>query len=739
MLHKSDDSCHNVRVIISSTPSCDIDFYSDEVIKDPFPFYEQLRALGPVVYLPKNDLYALSRYEEVSQVLREPLRYSSAKGVSPQQKVNDILVGSTLNSDPPEHDRTRSVTSAPLLPGALVSIEPKIQQASLNLVSELCQRQSFDAISDFAQYLPLSIVAELVGLPDAGRDNMLKWASAAFNLFGTPNERCDEAFADLVELRDFLLEYGQPDKLKPGGLAKRIFEVGPVHGFSMEKCAQLMRDYIAPSLDTTISTTGQLVKLFADNPDQWDLLRKEPSLINNAVEEAVRLSTPIRAFTRYVTQESEIGGIQIPEATRVLVIYASANRDERKYDKPNHFNIKRDVHDHLGFGQGVHMCMGMHLARLEIVSLLEALLPRVKRFVLEGEPTVAMNNTIRAYSSLPVRVELDENYSEESIDKEAGLAPESAWLDLLVSNRKSTATDIIELTLSSADRSVLPPFEAGAHIDVQIRDGLVRQYSLCGDSNCETEYRLGILRDPNSRGGSVAVHDTFDTGSSIKVAPPRNNFPLQTQSSHSILLAGGIGITPMLSMAYTLKRQSKSFELHYCVKSEDRVAFAQELNQFGDAITIYLDTNSPEERFNIDETLAKPAADNHIYVCGPSGFIDFVTESAQRLNWKPESVHCERFGAEVDTDGAPFTVVAKKSGKTFSVQPGQTIVDVLNEHNIQVPVSCQSGVCGTCLVDVLSGTPDHRDLVQTDFEKASNKKITVCCSRSKTNELVLDI
>ena len=200
-------------------PSLDIDFYGDEMIADPFPVYARMRELGSVVYLPKNELYALPRYEQVSHVLRHPLQFVSSKGLSPQDKVNNILVGSTLNSDPPEHDRTRAVTSAPLLPGALSEVEPRIQAASEKLIDTLCRRGSFDAISDFAQYLPLSIVAELVGLPDAGRDNMLKWASAVFNLFGTENERSESSFADLTELRDFLLEYGQPSKLMPGGLA----------------------------------------------------------------------------------------------------------------------------------------------------------------------------------------------------------------------------------------------------------------------------------------------------------------------------------------------------------------------------------------------------------------------------------------------------------------------------------------------------------------------------------------
>lgn len=239
-------------------PTLNIDFYSDEVIQDPYPAYETMRELGPVVYLPENDLYALPRYKEVSEVLRQPLRFVSSRGVSPIPKVNDILVGSTLNSDPPEHDRTRAVTSEPLLPGALKSIEPRLQVAANGLIETLCARGTFDAVADLAQYLPITIVAELVGLPRAvDSTQMLKWASAAFNLFGTENARTAQAFEDLKDLRDFLQEYGRPEKLVDGGWAKRIFEVGPERGIPFETCAQLMRDYINPSLDTTISTTGQ--------------------------------------------------------------------------------------------------------------------------------------------------------------------------------------------------------------------------------------------------------------------------------------------------------------------------------------------------------------------------------------------------------------------------------------------------------------------------------------------------
>jgi cytochrome P450/ferredoxin-NADP reductase len=718
------------------TPSLDIDFYSDEVILDPYPVYAQMRELGPVVYLPQHDMYALSRYDEVSAVLRQPLRFVSSRGVSPIQKVNDILVGSTLNSDPPEHDKTRAVTSEPLLPGALKEIELLLVSSANGLIDTLCDRGEFDAISDFAQFLPVTIVAELVGLP-VDSDQMLKWASATFNLFGTENARTDQAFKDLTNLRDFLVEYGRPEKLKDGGWAKRIFEVGPERGISYETCAQLMRDYINPSLDTTISTTGQIIKFFADQPEQWEKVRKDASLIPNAVEEAVRMATPIRAFTRYAIEDSDIAGHTIPAGKRVIVIYASANRDARKFPDPDRFDVTRDVHDHLGFGQGVHMCMGMHLARREIILLLEALRRRVERFELLGEPVVAMNNTIRAFASMPVKVHLAADVLEEA--PQVATNEDNPWLDVIVAKRSDVATDIIGLELSSTDGSTLPAYDAGAHVDVYVKSGLIRQYSLTGDPADSSKYRLGILLDPKSRGGSTAIHTDFKTGQQIKIGRPRNNFPMGECVSHTVLFAGGIGVTPMLNMAYALEASGASWEMHYCGRTADRLAFTEELKRFGDKVQVHVDSGPDNQKMDINGVLATAAPDRHLYVCGPNGFMDFIVKSAENNSWDENCVHLERFGAEVNTDGAPFTVLARKSGKTFEVQPGETISQKLEEHGIHVQVSCQSGVCGTCLTNVAEGMPDHRDLVQTDLEKASNTQITVCCSRSKTKKLVLDV
>lgn len=320
--------------------------------------------------------------------------------------MNKLLKGSTLNSDGEDHKRQRAVTATPIMEQQLNFLKPYIHAASKTLADELVQKVHFDAVADFVRILPVSIVIELVGLPDHGKTKMLEWAAATFNLFEGYNERSEASFVKLRELREFLDIYGKPEHLQAGGLAKRIFEDAPKQGFTLEQSVQLMRDYIAPSLDTTISTAGFLAYYFATAPEQWEMLRADISKISNAVEEAVRLATPIRAFSRYVAEDIDFHGVTMKKGERVLAVYASANRDERIFENPDCFDIKRKTHMHLGFGQGKHMCMGMHLARLELKALMTSMASRVKTWHLEGERSVAMNNTIRAFEKLPIRIEL---------------------------------------------------------------------------------------------------------------------------------------------------------------------------------------------------------------------------------------------------------------------------------------------------------------------------------------------
>lgn len=388
---------------VTECPVYDVDLYADDVLRQPYRHYRALRDLGAAVWLPRNGLYAVGRFEDVRAALRNSGLFSSAEGVAANDHVNEMSRGTTLASDAPLHDRLRAIIAAPLLPRALEEIGPEIRAEARRLVEDLVSRGRFDAVTDLAQHLPLTIVSKLVGLEEYGRGSMLRWASATFNVLGAMNDRACAAMADVQEMRHYLGGSAIRERLRPGSWGDRIFAAADRGEIEPERCPVLMRDYLGPSLDTTIFATANLILLFGKHPDQWELVRQDPALIPGAINEALRLESPIRGFTRHLTDHATIGDISVPKASRVLLLYASANRDERKWQDPERFDVRRRASDHLGFGNGTHMCAGLHLARLEMTALLEVLVEKVRHFDI-GEPVLALNNVLRGLASLPVRV-----------------------------------------------------------------------------------------------------------------------------------------------------------------------------------------------------------------------------------------------------------------------------------------------------------------------------------------------
>jgi cytochrome P450 len=391
------------RLVMEVAPGYDVDFYSDEVIAEPYGHYRAIRDAGPAVWLPRNGLWAVGRFADVRTVLRDHKRFSSARGIAANELINSLSIGNTITSDPPEHTKMRGIIRAPLTVPALKEVTPRIEAEADALVERLVKQGSFDAVSECARHLPVSIVSELVGLPDEGRANMLRWAGATFDALGAMNARGEAALPHIRELHEYCRDPTTIGRLKPGGWAAAIWRAAERGEIPMAKCPVMMRDYISPSLDTTIFATASLIWFFGQNPDQWDLVRRDHSLIASAINEAVRLESPIRGFTRVVVEDTVLDGAELRAGSRILALYASANRDERAWQEPEKFDIKRDARGHLGFGFGAHICAGMHLARLEMTALMVAFARRVSRFEL-GTPVRAANNVLRGFASLPVTV-----------------------------------------------------------------------------------------------------------------------------------------------------------------------------------------------------------------------------------------------------------------------------------------------------------------------------------------------
>ncbi len=316
-------------------------------------------------------------------------------------------------------------------------------------------------------------------------------------------------------------------------------------------------------------------------------------------------------------------------------------------------------------------------------------------------------------------------------------------LSVRVARKSIEAEDICSLELVSADGAPLPAFAAGSHVDVQLPGGPTRQYSLCNDPAETHRYLIAVLRDPRSRGGSAAVHERVNVGDTLVISAPKNHFALAHDASSHLLLAGGIGVTPLLCMAERLAHAGADFEMHYCTRSPARTAFRQRIaaSPFAARVAFHFDDGEAAQKLDIAALLAAPRAGRHLYVCGPKGFMDAVLGSARAQGWPQAQIHYEFFGADAAPaagDGG-FEVMLASSGRVIKVAPDRSVVQALAEAGVSVATSCEQGVCGTCLTRVIEGEPDHRDLYLTPQEQAANDQFLPCCSRAKSARLVLDL
>ncbi len=316
-------------------------------------------------------------------------------------------------------------------------------------------------------------------------------------------------------------------------------------------------------------------------------------------------------------------------------------------------------------------------------------------------------------------------------------------ISVRVARKQPEALDICTFELVAEDGAPLPAFSAGSHVDVHLPGGLIRQYSLCNDSTESHRYLIGVLRDPASRGGSNAMHDMVAEGQLLQISAPANHFPLAHDATRHLLLAGGIGVTPILCMAERLANTGADFEMHYCTRALERTAFHQRIaaSSFAPKVNFHFDDGAPEQKLDIAALLDAPSSGVHLYVCGPRGFMDAVLDTARATGWAEDQLHYEFFAGTVtasDSD-ASFEVQLASSGKIVRVPADKTVVQALADAGVEVQMSCEQGVCGTCLTRVIEGIPDHKDMYLTPEEQAANDQFTPCCSRSKSARLVLDL
>ena len=378
----------------------DLDLYSEAALKDSREVFARIRDAGPAVWLSRHKMFAIGRFEDIRSALRNDAVFRSGKGVAANPIANRLGRDTTLFSDDETHNRRRRVLMQSLSGKALAPSEDRIEEQAHIIVGRLSSGEEFEAAHDFSSHLPLSVVAELVGLEE-DPDRLLRWAAATFDVLGPANRRgqigARRSLGLLVHSK--LL---RPKNVRPGSWAASVFEARDRGEISAAEARSLIIDFVAPALDTTILATTHLLRMFARNPEVWEQIKADPELVPRAVVENVRIASPIRGFTRMVSEDTEVDGVELPRGSRVVLLFGAANLDETAFPDPESFSLDRANAVQLGWGHGPHTCVGLHLAKLEMNALVQAMIPRVAA-VETGEPERLLNNTLQGIGRMPAR------------------------------------------------------------------------------------------------------------------------------------------------------------------------------------------------------------------------------------------------------------------------------------------------------------------------------------------------
>jgi 4-methoxybenzoate monooxygenase (O-demethylating) len=394
--------------VSTAYPVSDLDPFAAEFIADPYPRHETLRELGPVVRLARYDAWAVARYEQVNAVLMDWETFGSGAGVGVADfrkekpwRAPSII----LEADPPLHTRTHKILARVMSPAALRALRPAFELEARSLVNELLERRRIDGVADAGRAYPLKVFPDAVGLRPDGRENLLPYGNMVFNAIGPRNAILEESMASAGKVIPWITAACARDSLASGGIGRNVYAAVDAGEATEEEAGLLIRSLLSAGLDTTIAAIGNALLCFARFPEQWQALRDDPSLTRQAFDEAMRLESPVAAFFRTTTRPIDLAGVALGEGEKVLTFFAAANRDPRRWERPDAFDVRRRSGGHCAFGVGIHRCVGESLAELEGEVFLTELARRVRSIALDGEPVLHYNNALRSFASIPLILE----------------------------------------------------------------------------------------------------------------------------------------------------------------------------------------------------------------------------------------------------------------------------------------------------------------------------------------------
>ena len=731
---------------------------------DPAEALRWSREQEPVFYSPRLGYWVVSRYDDIKAIFRDNHTFSPSialeKITPPSDEALAVLerydygMNRTLvNEDEPAHMARRRELLEAFSPEALEAHAPMVRRLVREKLDAIIDRGRADLVAEMFWEVPLTVALHFLGVPEEDMDQLRRFSVAhTLNTWGRPSP--DQQLEVAESVGKFWQYSGQ--------VLEKMQRQPHGHGWMydmIEKNRQkpdvvtdnylhsMMMAIIVAAHETTALATANAFRQLLSRPPVWAELCDNPELIPAAAEECLRHSGSVVAWRRRATRDVEVGGVTIPAEGKILMVTASANHDPRHFENPDELDIYRDnAVDHLTFGYGSHQCMGKNLGRMEMRIFLEEFTRRLPHLELEEQAfTFLPNTSFRGPEAVWVRWDPSQNPERRDPalrtaqrDFPVG-APEARTIvrRVTVTRAEPEADGVLGVTLSDPVGGKLPAWTAGSHLDVVMPDGEARKYSLCGPAGAG-DWRIAVLREEAGRGGSRWMHESVREGVELRVRGPKNHFRLDESAQHYVLIAGGIGITPIVAMADRLKGLGKSYELHYAGRTRASMAFIERLERdHGGALHLY--PKDEGRRLALASLLAEPREETLLYGCGPQRLLEALEVGAE--HWPDGSLHVEHFtSAGTLLDPAKehaFRVELTDSELTLEVPPDRTLLQALRTAGVDVPSDCEEGLCGTCQVDVVEGEVDHRDKVLTPAERDSQDRLMSCCSRARGKRLVL--
>ncbi|KAF5701921.1 cytochrome P450 monooxygenase [Fusarium globosum] len=719
------------------------------------------RETPSIEYSEKLGGYVISRYDDIVSVIDNPGAFSSRPTVPdfpPQVKqifANKVPErGTLLAYDNPDHDRLRKSVASFFVPRRLERFEPLLRATAHDLIDAFVEKGCADIKSNFALLLPLRTIVIVAGL-DPSR---WQWIGRCLALFGgitQTNEELsiEQRVQDVLDLHEYVAQVIQQRKTdRRDDLISHIWnerDAGVVEMTDYEHLSMIPGLLLAGHETTTNLLSMGISHLLHHN--LWDAATKDEEARKSAIEELLRYESAITGMERLVKKESKIGDHTVQPGEKLFVAYNSGSRDTTKFDNPDKLDLNRQhKHQHLGFGRGIHACLGAPFARLLLRTELAVLKERLPNLRLKTPYEEIQYCRVHAGRGperveiqwdVPSRDELRVNVGHANVNSTLRASAKTEELEVVVRNVEKVAEKIIRLTLCPKNGGNVPKWSPGSHIDVQAGTIGYRQYSICSKPYKDQHIQIAVLQESET-GASNWIHQNATKGSQMLIRGPRNHFSLEFGSRKTIFVAGGIGATPIIPMAEAAKEAGVDYSILYLGRSKNSLAFVSELTEeHGDRFTLWVSQDHGGKRFDLKSYLQQEdLLDLRVYCCGPEALLTGVEEAL--ADAPPGVLRLERFAAHNTGNTKPntsFDVVLARSNKILRVQEDKSVLEVINEAGAGVLSTCSTGVCGTCEVRVLDGLVDHRDVVLAHSEKAEGKSMMPCVSRCLGKKLTLDL